>query len=93
MGSHKTQCNFDEAFIKVRCTSFILCSTAPADSHAAPPKPPSEKRLEGKSESQVSLIMSKYNQDLITYNEFTSIWEERCNQAAVCIRAMSEELG
>jgi hypothetical protein len=37
--------------------------------------------------------MSKYNQDLITYNEFTSIWEERCNQAAVCIYAMSEELG
>jgi len=89
----KTQHNFDEAFIKVMCTSFILCSSAPTVSHAAPPKPPSEKRLEGKSESQMSSIMSKYNQDLVAYNKFTPIWEERCNQAAVCIHAMCEELG
>jgi hypothetical protein len=54
----KTQCNFDEAFIKVICTSFFLCSSVPPVSCAAPPKPPSEKRLEGKSENQVSLIMS-----------------------------------
>ena len=89
----KNQSNFDEAFIKVICTIFILCSTAPSVSCAAPPKPPSEKRLEGKSETRVSLIMSKYNEELNTYNEFTPIWEERCNQAALCIHSMCEELG
>ncbi len=89
----KNQRNFDEAFIKVISTSFILCSTAPSVSRAAPPKPPSEKRLEGKSVAQVSLIMSKYNEELKRYNDFTPIWEERCNQAALCIHSMCEELG
>jgi hypothetical protein len=73
----KNQRNFDEAFIKAICTSFILFSTAPSVSRAAPPKPPSEKRLEGKSEAQVSLIMSKYIEEPNTYNKFTPIWEER----------------
>ena len=41
----------------------------------------------------MSLIMSKYNKELNAYNEFTPIWEERCNQAALCIHSMCVELG
>ncbi len=38
----------------------------------------------------MSLIMSKYNKELNTYNKFTPIWEERCNQAVLCIHSIGQ---
>jgi hypothetical protein len=89
----KTQAAFDEVFIKVMCTSFVLCSTTPSVDRKNPPQSPSQKKLNGRSKSEQDKIIAKYERHLAEHDNFTVTWNESCNHAARCIHSMSQDFG